>query len=1050
MQWQNPSSRSIPYSAIYEVQAGDVYEVMPGITQLLLQEIDIHPQLNLEEDDEFSEDMEWRPQCVIVGLNILESFLSSAKPSNLSNPFVERFKYNVISSSLLSTSLSGGSYTSSRSPMGSIPGRLGGHSRSTSIESIKSDAVFAYSSNSRHGLASFAALATAIFWAAGNRFWATLSLGSLSFIAYQIAVSPDPPTHDFTPTFNSLDELVAANATWESTVQDAIQLLEKEEAITLRNLSTTTPAMTSNTLRVSLHTTLQTTRTQCDNVRQLFSALTCPSELSQLSEMYAPPSPLKSPLSLVDSPNTRPYSFPTRHRGSSVSSPTTPQNKRSTWHAANLNATSYSSLASVVGSPTTGGGRKVKRRSNVSTLFQESSGAAAVQQGTVGSPEQRHSASAPVSPFPLSPLPPTYSLSQIAEDIHHQDTSAGAADEFGSVFQAASPSVPVPVPMSPFGPAALGLQRKRKADGFEALSPPPNRFYSSFMAEQHRSPRWSQPPVSPQPHRMSTTFAPSSRFTTATSAAQPSSASSLRHPLSLFTLNQSLQGAVSAKRYACAHLLALRFSEDEEEYWENVRSMMELLTSTFCDEAARLGEALEDVERQKLRDQNPTPAPEEDGSVFGRMMMMGMEREGDEEEEEGEGEGEERDRRRSQHPLVSSLLGSVTTTEEVFSGRRTKSFAPMPSHLSRFAAHVAAITSALEDARDHLQECVDSLKEGSSASTPSSQQNQQNANLALRRRQMMRHKKSLSRMSSSLGLNSREGSFPDEGLGLEEEEEEHRAIQAYDRLRRELGMALRECERGKQKLVDIVNPPVLSSDDDDDASDSGTPGFAHDLASDESDSKLDPISPSEDEEDKGTAVAGAEEVVVHPHEAAVDDVTRHLLMETSIQHLPPVGVEQVYEADTSGAVPFSRERSKLTREERIKMMKAKREAAAAAAGSGSLSGSGDGFAGLFQPEPVRKGKMDKWGPGGEVVAELKDVIWKVGEKRRKMQESQELQMQMQMQQQQQRRSEMRQQQPGSEATTPLSPVHESESSSSRSSSPSPSSPLGSIPVLISS
>jgi hypothetical protein len=507
--------------------------------------------------------------------------------------------------------------------------------------------------------------------------------------------------------------------------------------------------------------------------------------------------------------------------------------------------------------------------------------------------------------------------------------------------------------------------------------------------------------------------------------------------------------------------LALRFSEDEEEYWENVRSMMELLTSTFCDEAARLGEAVEDVERQKLRDQNPTPAPEEeeDGEEreFGRMMMMmGVGRDDDDEDEDEDNEDEElkegeRDRRRSQHPLVSTLLVSSTADGDGFGGRRTKSFAPMPSHLSRFAAHVAAITSALEDARDHLQECVDSLKEGSSASSPSSQQHQQNTNLALRRRQMMRHKKSLSRMSSSLGLNSREGSFPDEGLGLEEEEEEHRAIQAYDRLRRELGMALRECERGKQKLVDIVNPPVLSSDEEDDASDSGTPGFAHDLASDESDSKLDPISPSEDEEDKGTAVAvgdGDDEVVVHPHEAAVDDVTRHLLMESSIQHLPPVGIEQVYEADTSGAVPFSRERSKLSREERIKMMKAKREAAAAAAGSGSLSGSGDGFAGLFQPEPVRRGKIDKWGPGGEVVAELKDVIWKVGEKRRKMQESQELQLQMQ--QQQQRRIELRQQQPGSEASTPLSPVHESSSSRSSSPSPSPSSPLGSIPVLISS
>jgi len=28
--------------------------------------------------------------------------------------------------------------------------------------------------------------------------------------------------------------------------------------------------------------------------------------------------------------------------------------------------------------------------------------------------------------------------------------------------------------------------------------------------------------------------------------------------------------------------------------------------------------------------------------------------------------------------------------------------------------------------------------------------------------------------------------------------------------------------------------------------------------------------------------------------------------------------------------------------------------------------------------------IEKWGPSGEVVQELKDVIWKVNEKRRKM------------------------------------------------------------------
>jgi len=61
-----------------------------------------------------------------------------------------------------------------------------------------------------------------------------------------------------------------------------------------------------------------------------------------------------------------------------------------------------------------------------------------------------------------------------------------------------------------------------------------------------------------------------------------------------------------------------------------------------------------------------------------------------------------------------------------------------------------------------------------------------------------------------------------------------------------------------------------------------------------------------------------------------------------------------------------RERSKLSRAERIQAMKAKRESGGDALGSESKTGA------------------ERWGPGGEVVQELKDVIWKVGERRRKM------------------------------------------------------------------
>lgn len=81
----------------------------------------------------------------------------------------------------------------------------------------------------------------------------------------------------------------------------------------------------------------------------------------------------------------------------------------------------------------------------------------------------------------------------------------------------------------------------------------------------------------------------------------------------------------------------------------------------------------------------------------------------------------------------------------------------------------------------------------------------------------------------------------------------------------------------------------------------------------------------------------------------------------------------------------------MTREERIKAVKARREAASSSAGVTMTGSSGDGL-GIFNGG-AEGGKMEKWGPGGEVVQELKDVIWKVGERRRKIQEMHILQQQ---------------------------------------------------------
>jgi len=94
------------------------------------------------------------------------------------------------------------------------------------------------------------------------------------------------------------------------------------------------------------------------------------------------------------------------------------------------------------------------------------------------------------------------------------------------------------------------------------------------------------------------------------------------------------------------------------------------------------------------------------------------------------------------------------------------------------------------------------------------------------------------------------------------------------------------------------------------------------------------------------------------------------------------GIEEVFEADTEDVGGFKRERSKLTREERIALAKARRERKEL----GLLPPDDDL---MTNPSETRDRKISGGiGPGVEVVQELKDVIWKVGERRRKMTEQQ--------------------------------------------------------------
>lgn len=597
------------------------------------------------------------------------------------------------------------------------------------------------------------------------------------------------------------------------------------------------PLTPSSSLRVALSTSLLTTQTQCDNVRQLLSAITSPTELAQLAEMYAPPSPVKSTFS-PSSDSRRPLSHP---GPSPHATPMTDRaRKRSTWNG------SYVSLA-LAGSPPPFqlAQRREKRRSDLSSLL-----------GTT-SPSPARTRLRNVLSSPPQPL---------------ADVSEGEEEE-GMVTADSSPVEDEED--DSFGAAALGLYRNRVSGGLRALELP-QRSAPLSLTRGHSTKR-------------RTTMSPGSKYT---------SMHTTRHPFSLSSLRHSLQNALASKRFACSHLLALRFEDDEDEvYWEDVRSVMSLLTSTLVDASSRLSEVLDDVEEQHLKAvtvvDDDTPASE---SVSGLNTPSSL----------------------ASPPPARTRLPLSHAVEQIVS------FAPTPSQLARFASHVDAISSALDDAREHLEQCVASLKD----------------------ERTMAHSPGHSSHPST-------SSCGDGGVG---ESSEHPAIQAYERLRREIGLALRECERGREGLVHLVTPRTPLTDDDPDPSDpsdpsipAGTQKATH--VEDASSADADTNTHEDSDSDSDSA---------DPDLDPPDDATAHL---------PPPGIEQVFEAESgAGSVgAFTRERSTLSREERIRAIRD------------------------VPPDrdrgPSSRPSAGGWGPSGEVVRELKDVIWKVGQRRRQLTES---------------------------------------------------------------
>ena len=334
-----------------------------------------------------------------------------------------------------------------------------------------------------------------------------------------------------------------------------------------------------------------------------------------------------------------------------------------------------------------------------------------------------------------------------------------------------------------------------------------------------------------------------------------------RHPFSVTALQHSLQAALSSKRFACCNLLALRFEDDEEDaYWEDVRSVITLLTSTLEDETARLTEALESSHLSRQREQLPTAPPTPNNPMVSPSYQ-----------------------RRTHHRLQDSI-----------------SFAPLPSNLAKFISQAEAIGSALDQASDSLRACTSSVRK-----------------LA--------------------------------GMPLDAEEQldstASAALQAYETLRRDLGLALRDCERARDPLLGLI---PKASDAESDSDEPAVPPLAQDHSS-----------AADSDSGRGDPALDSPNPLEYASRGPVmtDDVTRHLLAGTSASHLPPPGEEQLFEAESAPSIRGLRERSSLSRVERIALAKAGRESAQQSPGTPALR------------------------PGGEIVEELKQVISRVNDRK---------------------------------------------------------------------
>ena len=633
----------------------------------------------------------------------------------------------------------------------------------------------------------------------------------------------------------------------------------------------------------------------------------------------------------------------------SVSAVPSEIDKRATWNG------SYSNLARSNTSPAQMSRRKLNgqnRRSEISPLLTK----------------QTPSFSAPVTPSLDGVKEEVAEESEIFGqeiELPHDYTMASGVDrsergEGETLFTAGDGDQ--------FGRAALDLKRKHMSGGLEAFR---RMGYNSVGSP------------GPSPRHQTSTLSPSSRFTLLQTS---------RHPLSISALNLALQGALSAKRYTCSHLLALRF-EEEEEYWEDVRSVMTLLTTSLVDAAERLMDALDEAEKRRIQDETPSLPPlSREASVSPSNPATSPLQKTISLQSHSHSPQITRSSHSRSHsqtlsypqplylpqsltPIPHHLRShSASTSSSVppdandsdfptiarakqpfRSIEQMMSYAPMPSHLMRFASHVDALTCALNGAKENLERCLTTLRDGASGQRRDS-------------------------TSSGVSLDDpfadpqSQGSSPTTTNTMD-------AITAYERVRKELGLAFRECERGRDHLLhhiqQLTAPPPRDVEDVFPGSDvEEVPALGHDNGTDES------------TEERGlTTVEALLQTSTLVANVSLglgdgdDNFPRHLESQSEDPHPKFIGVEEVFEADTEDLSRFKRERSKLTREERIALTKARREKK-----ESGLPPTDEDW--VTNPSGTHDRTDGGVGPGMEVVQELKDVIWRVGERRRKMAEKQ--------------------------------------------------------------